>query len=79
MTGYAGSQDYVGTPLSPEKTPHRSTHPTEKQTPTLSQKVLCGLLVTSQNSCERVGVCSSVGCIDRCEGLHYNVIKIITN
>ena len=38
MTGYAGSQDYVGTQQSPQKTPHRSTHPTEKHTPTLSQE-----------------------------------------
>ena len=31
MTEYAGSRDYVGTP-------HISTYPTEKQTPTLSQE-----------------------------------------
>ena len=31
MTGYAGSQDYGGTSQSPQKTPYRSTHPTEKQ------------------------------------------------
>ena len=31
MTGYAGSRDYVGTSQSPQKTPHRFTHPTEKQ------------------------------------------------
>ena len=31
MTGYAGSQDYEGTSQSPQKTPHQSTYPTEKQ------------------------------------------------
>ena len=31
MTGYAGSRDYVGNLQSPWRTPHRSTHPTEKQ------------------------------------------------
>ena len=42
MTGYAGSRDFVGSPQSPQKTPHRSTHPTEKQTPTLSQEIFAG-------------------------------------
>ena len=28
MTGYAGSRDYVGNLQSPQRTPHRSTHPT---------------------------------------------------
>ena len=72
MMGYAGSRDYVGTPQSPQKIQYISTHPTKKQTPTLSLWVLCGLLVTSnssqpaQNSCERVGVCFSLGCVDMC-------------
>ena len=44
MTGYAlrrrraGSRDYVGTPQSPQRAPHISTHPTEKQNPTLSHE-----------------------------------------
>ena len=50
MTEYAGSPDYVGTPQSPQKTPHRSTHPTEKQTPTLSQEFYAGYLLLVQNS-----------------------------
>ena len=45
MTGYAGSRDYVGTPQSKQKTPHISTHPTEKQTPTLSQDICAGYLL----------------------------------
>ena len=68
LTGYAGYRDYVGTPQPPQKTPHRSTHPTEKQTPTLSPRVPCELLVVqnssqpAQNSCERVGVfCGNSG------------------
>ena len=67
MMGYAGSRDYVGTPQSPQKTPHMSTHPTEDPL----ARVLCGLLVTSissqptQNSYERVVVSFSVGCVDR--------------
>ena len=47
VTVYAVSRDYVGTPKSPQKTPHISIHPTEKQAPTLSLRVLCGLLITS--------------------------------
>ena len=45
---------------SPQKTPHRSSHPTEKQTPTLSLRVLSGLRTIwsnkypTQNS-QRVG------------------------
>ena len=31
MTGYSGSRDYEGNLQSPWRTPHRSTHPTEKQ------------------------------------------------
>ena len=31
MTGYAGSRDYTGNLQSPWRTPHRSTHPTERQ------------------------------------------------
>ena len=31
MTGYAGSRDYVRNLQFPWRTPHRSTHPTEKQ------------------------------------------------
>ena len=49
MTGYAESQDYVGTSQSPQKTPNWSTHPTEKQTPNLSLRVLYGLLTTLSN------------------------------
>ena len=39
ITGYAGFRDYVGTPQSPQKTPHRST-PTDR--PTLSQEFCAG-------------------------------------
>ena len=42
MTGYAGSRDYVWTPQSPQKTPHRSRHPTEKQSPTFLQELCAG-------------------------------------
>ena len=56
VTGYAGSRDYVGTPQSPQKTSHQFTHAAEKQTPD----------PLAQNSCERIGVCFSVGCVDRC-------------
>ena len=72
MTGYAGSRDYVGIPQSSQKISHISTHPTEKIDSDPLARVLCGLLVTSnstqpaQNSCERVGVCFLVGCVDRC-------------
>ena len=40
----AGSQDYLGTPQSPLKTRHISTHPTKKQAPTLSQELRAGYL-----------------------------------
>ena len=50
MSGYAWSRDYVRISQSPQKTPHGSTHPKEKQTPTLSLRVLCGLLITSNPS-----------------------------
>ena len=51
MTGYAGSWDYVETPAVSAEDPHISTHPTEKQTPTLSQELCAGyiLLKTVRN------------------------------
>ena len=59
MTRYAGSRDYVGTPQSPQKTPHRSKHPTEKQTSTLSQEFCAGYLLlqnfTTRTECLRKG------------------------
>ena len=39
ISGYARSQDYVGTP---QKTPHRSTHSTEKETATLLREFCAG-------------------------------------
>ena len=61
MTGYAGSRDYVGTP---QRTPHRSTHSPEKQTPTLSKEfnVSCELFeVTRTESVIQWDVWISVG------------------
>ena len=39
MTGNAGSRDYRRNPQSPQRTPQISTHPMEKQTPTLSPEL----------------------------------------
>ena len=71
-TGYAGFRDYLGTQQSPQKTQHISTHPTENR---LGPSRKISVRVTYyfkefanslQNSCKRVGVCFSVGCVDRC-------------
>ena len=73
MMGYAGFWDFVRTSQSPQKTRRRSTHPTEKQSPNLSLQVLCGLRIfevisnSHRTRNERVGVCFSLGCLDRCE------------
>ena len=42
MSGYAGSRDYVGTSQSPQKTTHRTTHHTEKQTRLYSDPLVAG-------------------------------------
>ena len=42
MCPYDGVRVYVGNLQSPQKTPHRSTHSTDKQTPILSQEFCVG-------------------------------------
>ena len=70
---YSGSQDHLGTPQSPLKTSHISIH-----TRTIGFDVIILLLQPAQNSCERVGVYFSVGCINMCEVIYGgDVIKAL--
>ena len=61
MTGYAGSWDYVRTPQSPQKAPHIPLKNRFRLPWKSSVRVPSNSSQHAQNSCERVGLCFSVG------------------